>query len=415
MDQALNPALLQRRNRRRLLIAAGTLAGSCLAAWGINRVVGPSVAQSELVLATVHPGDLANTINASGVVIPMHEELVSSPVQTRVAKVLAKAGQQVAAGDVLLQLDDRALRLAIDGLQQQLAQQQNAIAGLTLEMNQKHKQLASAIELLELDLRTAQVKWSRFQVYKGTDAISKDDMLAAELNVQRHEIQLRQQRELIEDSRRSTLSAIAQATLQKNIYQKQLEQQQQLLAQTQVRAPFSGMLTWLAADEGASVANGQLLARVSELGNYGVEATLSDFHARALQAGQPVRVEQGNLVLAGKVQTILPEIQNGSVKLLVALEQPGHPALRNKLRVDVNIVTEQKTGTLVADTGPAINGRGRQAVFVLKNGVARKTELDIGGSDGKAVEILAGAVAGEQLVVSDITRFKDLDSIRVSN
>ena len=48
-------------------------------------------------------------------------------------------------------------------------------------------------------------------------------------------------------------------------------------------------------------------------------------------------------------------------------------------------------------------------------GVARKTMLDLGSADGKAVEIVAGATLGERIIVSDIKRYQDLDSIRISN
>ncbi len=156
------------------------------------------------------------------------------------------------------------------------------------------------------------------------------------------------------------------------------------------------------------------MAKVSELNNYRVEASLSDFHARALSVGQAVRVEQGSAVLPGRVHTILPEIQNGTIKLLVSLDQPNHPMLRNKMRVDVNIVTEQKADTLVADSGPAFNGRGRQAAFIVRDGQARKTTLDIGGGDGKTVEIVSGAKVGDRVIVSDTSRFKEFDSIRVT-
>jgi HlyD family secretion protein len=414
MDQALNPAIIASRKRKTALAIAAVLATLCVAAWGINRAVTPSVDAASVMLAEVRVGNIANTINASGIVIPVHEELVSSPIQTRVAKVHAKLGQQVPAGELLLELDNRTILLAIDGLREQLAQQENRILALTLEMDQKRKQLVSAIELLELDLQAARVKLGRYQTLRKAGGVSAEDLLTAELNVKRAEIQLRQQHEQIEDSQRVTSSNVEGARLQKNILQKQLQQQQELLAQTQARAPFAGMLTWLLADEGASVATGQLVAKVSELNNYKVEASLSDFHARALGPGQKVLVEQGNVKLDGEVQTVLPEIQNGTVKLLVTLAQPNHPMLRNKLRVEVNILTEQKKNTLLADYGPAFNGRGPQDIFVVRDGVARKTTLDIGASDGKSVEILSGARAGDRLIISSTSNYKERDSIRVA-
>jgi HlyD family secretion protein len=342
-----------------VLAVAALLATISLTAWGINRAVTPSVDAGGISIATVRVGYRQHhqCVRHRD---PVHEELVSSPIQTRVAKVHAKLGQQVQANELLLELDSRTIQLAIDALKEQLAQQENRILALTLEMEQKRKQLSSAIELLELDLQANRVKLGRYQTLRKAGGVSAEDLLTAELNVQRNEIQLRQHREQIEDSKRVTNSNIEGARLQKSILQKQLAEQQQLLAQTQVRAPFAGMLTWLLADEGASVSTGQLVAKVSELNNYKVEASLSDFHARALSAGQPVLVEQGNVRLKGEVQTVLPEIQNGTVKLLVTLAEPHHSILRNKLRVEVNIITEQKQNTLLADNGPAFNGAARR-------------------------------------------------------
>lgn len=414
MDTDISPHLIRRRRRKTALGVAALLATISLAAWGINRAVSPHVDAGSVSIATVRVGDIANSISASGIVIPVHEELVSSPVQTRVAKVHAKLGQQVAAGELLLELDSRSIVLAIDGLKEQLAQQENRILALTLEMEQKRKQLASAIELLQLDLEAARVKLGRYQTLRKAGGVSAEDLLTAELNVKRAEIQLRQHHEQIADSQRVTSSNIEGARLQKSILQKQMQEQQQLLAQTQVRAPFAGMLTWLMAEEGASVGTGRLVARVSELNNYKVEASLSDFHARALGAGQQVLVEQGNVKLRGEVQTVLPEIQNGTIKLLVTLREPHHAMLRNKLRVEVSIITEQKQHTLLTDAGPAFNGRGPQDIFVVRDGVARKTSINIGASDGKSVEILSGARAGDQLIISDTSRYKERDSVRVA-
>ena len=84
-------------------------------------------------------------------------------------------------------------------------------------------------------------------------------------------------------------------------------------AQAQVRAPFAGMATSLLTEVGASVEAGQQVAKVSELRNFRVEATVSDFYARYLEAGQRVRVVYSGQSLAGRVQTVLPEIKDGTV------------------------------------------------------------------------------------------------------
>ncbi|MES2018840.1 MAG: HlyD family efflux transporter periplasmic adaptor subunit [Pseudomonadota bacterium] len=411
----ITPLALQRRRRFTLLVTATVIGALCAGAWGINRVLRPSISAADIRVAEVRRGDIANAINASGVVIPVHEEQVTSPIQSRIAKVHAKLGQSVAAGELLLELDDQSITLARDSLKEQLAQQENRIGGLALELEQKRKQLVSSIELLELDLQAARVKRERYTTLRKAGGVSGEDMLAAELNVQRVEIQLRQQRELIEDSRRATSSSIEGARLQKNILQKQLGQQQELLARSRVRAPFAGVLTMLVEEEGASVQMGQQVARVSEPDNYRVEAALSDFHARLLAPGQEVRIEQGKETLQGRVQTVLPEIQNGTIKLLVTLARPNHPLLRNKMRVDVNIITDQKLGALVADSGPAFNGKGRQQIYLIRDGVARKTELEIGNGDGRAVEIIKGAQLRDRLIVSDTSNFKQHDIIRINN
>lgn len=413
MDHALDPALLRRRRYRQLATAAVLLALFAGADWALQHAVKPAVAAGDIRVAEVRRGPIANTVSAAGVVIPVHEELVSSPIQTRVARVHARLGQQVEAGELLLTLDAAAVRLALDAIKEQLAQQDNRIVSLTLEMEQKRKQLTSSIELLELDLQSAQARFQRFNTLRKSGAVSGEDMLTAELNVKRAEIQLRQTRESIEDGKRATSSSIDGARLQQAILRKQLQQQEQLLAQASVRAPFAGMVTALLAEEGASVATGQLVAKVSELNNYRVEATLSDFHARAIEVGQKVAVVQNGRRSAGEVQTILPEIQNGAIKLLVSLAAPHDAQLRNKMRVDVDIVTASKQDALLVDAGAAFNGRGPQTAFVVDGATARKRSIEIGAGDGQVVEIVGGARPGERLIVSSIDRFKDADSVRI--
>jgi HlyD family secretion protein len=156
-----------------------------------------------------------------------------------------------------------------------------------------------------------------------------------------------------------------------------------------------------------------MIAKVSELNNFKVEASVSDFYARYLKEGQTVRVEYSGQILKGEVQTILPEIQNGTVKLYVSLQQANHPLLRHKLRVEANIVTDKKEQAKIVDLGVAINGKGRQEVFVLEKGMAVKRIVEMGLGDNKVAEVVQGAQVGEQMVISDVSRFKHLNQFRV--
>lgn len=414
MDRAFSQEVLQRRQRKKWTIASLVLLVIFGSGWGINRAATQSVSLTDIRVSEARIGQVDNTINASGVVMPVREEQLSSPNQTRITKIVAKAGQTVEAGELLMVLDDQTIRVAIDNLREQISQQELRVQSLSNELDGLLKKISSEIELLELDLQSNKVKLARFQKLGINGITSQVDLQAAELAVKRNEVQLRQHKESLIDTRKSTGSNIESARLQRSIFQKQMEFQQGLLAQTQVKAPFDGLLTWALSDEGASVNTGQLIAKVSELHNFRVEASVSDFYARYLNSGQTVRVEYSGQIIQGEIQTILPEIQNGSVKLLVSLSQPNHPVLRHKLRVETNIVTDQKETTLVVDSGPAINGKGRQDVYVIENGHAVKRSLEFGLSDGKRVEVTQGLRAGEKLIVSDVSKFKHLESFRVN-
>lgn len=415
MDKEISQTVIQQRRRKQWMVAGAVLLVICGASWGLNRVATQSAALSDLRISEVRIGQVDNTINASGIVIPVREEQIPSPAQTRVRKIIAKAGQTVKAGELLMELDDQAVRVAIDNLREQISQQDIRVQTLSNELDAQLKRIASEIELLELDLQSNKVKLARFQKLGANGITSQVDLQSAELAVKRNEVQLRQHRESLVDTRKTTSSNIESARLQRSIFQKQMELQQSLLAQTQVKAPFDGLLTWALTDEGSSVNTGQMIAKVSELRNFRVEASVSDFYARYLNPGQAVRVEYSGQMIKGEVQTILPEIQNGTVKLLVSLAEPSHPALRHKLRVETNIVTDQKDKTMVVDMGPAINGKGRQDVYVLEDGRAVKRNVEFGLNDGKHAEVVSGAGlrAGDKLIVSDVSKFKHLESFRV--
>lgn len=416
MDQNLSAATLKSRTRKKWLLGGFLCTGFVILICMLNWWISPSASLSELRLSTVRMGAIENTINASGVVVPIREEQLSSPSQSRISKVFARVGQSVRAGELLMTLDDRTIQLAIDNLREQIAQQEIRAQVLQLEMETNIRKIASEVELLELDLQSNGVKLARYQKLGPTGITTAVDLQAAELAVKRNQVQLRQHRDMLSDIRNTARGNIQATHLQKAIFQRQMELQLKYLDQTQVKAPFNGLLTWMLAEEGASVNLGQLVAKVSDAHHFKVEATVSDFYARYLSVGQKVRVEYSGQKIDGVLQTILPEIQNGSIKCWIKLTQADHSLLKHQLRVEANIITEQKNQSLIVDAGPAINAKGRQEVFVLeagKPGTAIRRSIDIGALDTSTAEIRSGAQVGDQLIISESSRFKHLQSIRI--
>ena len=88
---------------------------------------------------------------------------------------------------------------------------------------------------------------------------------------------------------------------------------------------------------------------------------------------------------------------------------------RRRLGIEVEDALAQRGQGRAAASGPAFNGKGRQEVFLVDGGGARKVAIDVGLADGDSVEILSGAHAGDKLIASDMSRYRDLQSIRISD
>jgi len=163
MDIPVSKSTLKRGRIKTIVISGAALAVLLAAGYAMQSLISTSVAAADLRLSEVRQGSIANTINAAGIVIPVHEEQLPSPIQSRVVKVHTKAGQILKAGDLILELDDKALRVSIENIKEQISQQDIRTQTVQLEMDRTLKQKMSDIELLELDSASAKVKLERYE------------------------------------------------------------------------------------------------------------------------------------------------------------------------------------------------------------------------------------------------------------
>jgi len=129
--------------------------------------------------------------------------------------------------------------------------------------------------------------------------------------------------------------------------------------------------------------------------------------------GLPATVRSGSTHLPGRVDKILPSVENGIVTFQVQLDTKNHPILRPNLRVDVHAVTEQHQDTMRLKRGPLLNVDGQEMVFVVRGDMAVRTPVTVGLSNFENYEITQGLVVGDEVIISDMSSFRDVREVKI--
>nr|WP_290940066.1 efflux RND transporter periplasmic adaptor subunit [Haliscomenobacter sp.] len=130
-----------------------------------------------------------------------------------------------------------------------------------------------------------------------------------------------------------------------------------------------------------------------------------------MQIGLPVIVRINETDLRGMITQIKPSVENDVVQFSVQLDDAQNAALRPNMKVEIFVVTSRAKQSVRVANGPAFNGKKRQNIFVLENGLARRREIEVGLSNFDYVEIKNGIRPGEKVIVTDLSRFEHLREI----
>src|SRR5262245_29976480 len=125
MDRPLAPEITSSRARRRALGAlAILLAGGFAFGYGPS-LLRPSLSRSRARIETVDRGPVEASITANGTVQPDLEEVIASPVDARVTRILKRAGDPVKRGEAILELDLSEPALSLERVDHDVARKRN--------------------------------------------------------------------------------------------------------------------------------------------------------------------------------------------------------------------------------------------------------------------------------------------------
>ncbi len=381
--------------------------------WGPG-LIKPSITRARIRAARVDVGTVEATITASGNVTPEVEQVISSPVNARVLKVLKRPGAVLSKGEPIIQLDLNESVLAIEKLNRQVELKQNQQAKAKLDLENTLIDLQSKWDIKNLEYKAAKANTARNRELFRQGLLSEERLREVELIEEKTAFELKQLEESKRNAQQSTKTQLQGLTLEmKTLEQERVEAQRQLELAT-TKSDRNGVLTWVVNEEGSTVQKGAVLARIADLSSFRVEATISDVHAGRLTAGLPVKVKINNeTALAGSVTRINPTVTNGVITLVVGLEDKSNELLRSNLRVDVMIATERKDRVLRIRKGPFANGEGTRDVFVIRGDAAVKTPVRFGVASADYFEVVQGLLEGDEVIISDMTDFMHVKEVKL--
>jgi HlyD family secretion protein len=415
MDRPISQSIQNQAKRKRYVQAGTALLALLAFAYFMYNHFAISADRSLLRTAKVELGEVVASVNATGTIVPEFEQTITSPIDTRILKVMRRAGDSLRQGEPIMMLDVDQVRISIRKSYDQLALKSNALAQLKATYESQLIKLRSQQKNKQLELARKQDLYEQDATLLKGSMISKNEYLQSKLVYE-------QTQNEYEEATASLQSLAASVALQEeglkleiSILRSELHLLEQQMAQADTRVNRAGILTWVLNTEGASIQKGGVIARIADLSAYRLDVKVSEIHAASISVGMPVQFKISRagqeILLDGEVSNISPSIENGIMTVQAKIAEANHPALRPNQRVDVYLISERKEQVLRLRRPSFASTEGKTEVFVIRGEKAVKTLVEIGIRSTEMVEIRAGLQVGDEVIVSDMNDYKHASSI----
>jgi len=385
------------RRPGRLVIAAGVLlllvAG--LAWFALGRVTVPTVQVAVARAASQGPGAV---LDASGYVTARRQATVSAKITGKVTEVLIEEGMRVKEGDVLARLDDTEAKAQLALSQAQVLAARSQLAEVRAQLVQAERDYDRQQELLRRQLVAEQAMDA---------ARAQRDMLRARLGNLEEQIRVAQE-------------SVSVARVQ--------------VENTEIRAPFSGVVVAKAAQPGEMIspisAGGGFtrtgIGTIVDMDSLEIQVDVNESFINRVAPGQPVEAVLNaypEWKIPGEVIAIIPtaDRSKATVKVRVAIKQKDP-----RIVPDMGIRVSFLGGASGAATPPAGGGvllpadsvrpetADKGVVFVVNGDKVERRSVAQGQKIGAERHVPSGVRAGERVVVAPPDSLKDGDTVKIA-
>jgi RND family efflux transporter MFP subunit len=303
LDRSAEPTARRTRKRLPWIVGAVAAAAVAVAVWFAVAAREPAAADDApapavVAVPSVDAAAPTSVLDASGYVVARRQATVSAKITGKVVEVLIEEGQRVETGDVIARLDDANARAAA--------------AQAAAQVEQRRAELAAVGVALE----NAAPTFDRSRLQFAAAVISAQSFDDAKASY---------------DAARNSFAVAARAL---DVASANLALTERNLDDTVVRAPFDGIVTVKAAQEGEMVspisAGGGFtrtgIGTIVDMGSLEVEVDVSENFISRVETGQPVAITLNaypDRRIPGRVVAIIPTADRAkaTVKVRVGFEQ----------------------------------------------------------------------------------------------
>jgi multidrug resistance efflux pump len=406
-----------RPRTRRTAIAAAAAVLLAVITLGV-RWIGhraPVVARDQLWIATVQRGPLTLSVRGQGTLVPTEFRWASAPVAARVDRVLVQPGAAVAADTVLLELANPDAELAALTADRDVAQAEAELARLAAQLDGARLAQESAVAGLDSDVAMARRRSTIDAAMAQKGVIADLESLESSDRAGQLSGRLVFEQRRLAALRRGNTAQLAAQTAQLDQLRALAEFRHRQLDALHVRAGQAGVVQQIATEVGQSIAAGAPLAKIVVPDRLRARLRIPELSMQDIAPGLAATIDTRTGVVTGEVERVDPAAQNGTVTVDVKLTA----ALPKGARVDQNVdgvIELARTGDVLHVARPAIGEAHQTAVLFVLTGAgseARRLPVAFGRAAQKDIEIASGLAAGDQVVLSDMSRWDGIDRLRV--
>ena len=414
MDREIPKEVRQKERNKRIMKVGGISAGIIVGMAVLISFMQSSVKRRDINLSTVDKGTIEVSVSASGKVVPAFEEIINSPIQSRIIEAYRKGGDSVDVGTPILKLDLQSTETAYNKLLDEEQMKRYQLEQLKVNNETHLSNLAMNVKVSAMELSRKEVELRNERYLDSIGSGTTDKVRQAELAYNKGMLELEQLRQQYENEKKVKAADLKVKELEFNIFSKGLAEMKRTLDDAQIRSPRKAILTFVENQVGAQVSQGQQIAIISDLSHFKVEGEIADTYGDRVAAGGKAIVKVGSEKLEGTISSVTPLSKNGVISFTVQLADDSHKRLRSGLKTDVYVMNAVKEDVLRIANASYYVGRGDYELFVLdsENEIVKR-KVQLGDSNFEYVEVVSGLQPGDQVVVSDMSSFKNKNKLKV--